>query len=99
MIQLLGIFKAIKNKDMKLFLLNIIFVFIFSIVYYYIHNNIQEGFGKYNKKEVSFFDTLHFSFVTQTTNGYGDMYITSDLLKLVNMFHLLGLLSLNLLMF
>jgi hypothetical protein len=98
MIQLLALFKTIKNRDYKLFWLNIAYVFIFSILYYYSHHNIQEGFGKYSKDEVTFFDTLHFSFVTQTTNGYGDMYITSKFLKFINMIHLFGLLAINILL-
>lgn len=98
MLQLLSLFKAIKNRDMKLFWLNIGYVVIFSLIYYYAHHKIEPGFGKYAKDDVTMFDTLHFSFVTQTTNGYGDMYITSKLLKFINMIHLFGLLGINILL-
>jgi hypothetical protein len=96
MFQLLSLLRALKNNNIKLFVYNIIFVLVFSVIYYFAHHHIEEGFGKYTKDNITFFDTLHFSFVTQTTNGYGDMYITSQFLKLVNMFHLLALLSINL---
>jgi len=95
MLQLISLFKSIKNKDYKLFWLNVCYVFVFSIIYYFAHHKVSPGFGKYSKDDVSFFDTLHFSFVTQTTNGYGDMFITSNFLKLINMVHLFGLLAIN----
>lgn len=98
MLQLLTILRSMKNGSRKLFVYNMLYVGVFSIIYYIAHHYIEPGFGKYNKEDITMFDTLHFSFVTQTTNGYGDMFINSSFLKFVNLIHLFGLLALNLLM-
>lgn len=58
------------------------FILIFSLIYYVM--------GKEHlSDELSFFDALYFSVVTQTTIGYGDITPVSRVGKTVAMFQIL----------
>jgi len=101
MLQLLSILKGIKDKNSVFFINNLIIVLIFTLLYYFGHYYIEQGFEKItkDKEDLTLFDFLHFSFVTQTTNGYGDVLITSPIMKFINMLHLITLLAFNLIIF
>ncbi len=68
-------------------------ILFFAVVYYIIHINFENTFEcknkKQNNKELSFFDFIYFSLVTQTTVGYGDIVPCHIFSKIITMLQLL----------
>lgn len=100
MLQSFYLIKSIKNKNYEIFFNNILLAFIFGILYYIIDNYYERGIIRITtheklSKDITFFDCMHFSFLNQTTNGFGDMLITTRLLKVMNLIHLILLLTIN----
>lgn len=65
-------------------------LFGFSFIYYKIYKSDPKSFSKRDTKDgYPLFDFFHFSLVTQTTVGYGDMIPLSLNAKIANTIHLL----------
>ena len=67
------------NKIQDKVYLIIFLIFVFSIIHYYLS---QRDPNNYNQK-IDYFDALYFSVVSQSSTGYGDIYATSKLTKLI----------------
>lgn len=92
--------KTIKNGKIKFdrvlliktLLIYTLSLFIFTIVYFMIYKYDKKSFYSSSIDKgtsgLTLFDFFHFSLVTQTTVGYGDVYPKSNLSKFVNTIHL-----------
>lgn len=80
------LFPSIKNKHVQFFLRNILFILIFSIIYYFAFKYIDNSYyfaDNIKQKEISFIDFLFFSISTQTTIGFGNIVPRHDLIKII----------------
>lgn len=85
-----------KLNKKSILILYLITGIIFSILYYLINYYDEDSFTSIDKlKKETYFDFLHYSFVTQTTVGYGNVYPNNSNGKLINMLHLLWVIVLT----
>ena len=74
-----------KNKGLNFFIINLLCVFIFSIIYY-----IED---KLLSNQNSFIDYLYFSLITQTTVGYHNELVKENkIIKFTSIFQLFTIL-------
>ncbi len=78
-----------KNKTIRFLVITCIIVLFFSVIYWYLGNNINFTISNVNSHNVNsqdeytltFIDALYFSIGTQTAVGYGDITAKSQLLR------------------
>jgi hypothetical protein len=69
---------------------HMIFILLFSLIYYLIYLYDNNTFSIHKKDEnISFMDFLYFSLVTQTTVGYGGIIPTKNITRMINLVQLL----------
>jgi len=93
--------KSDNDKIMNNILGHTLFIILFGIFYYLTHLYLEkDGFVKANsEKEISLWDCIHFSIVTQTTVGYGGLIPMGPIMKFVNaiqLFTIFGIIVINL---
>lgn len=87
-------FLRLKNIEKKglFFISHLSVILLFALLYYissiYIKGSVNNK-EKDKDGELSFWDCLYFSLVTQTTVGYGDIVMTHKFTKLINFIQLL----------
>ena len=72
------------NKTIRFLVITCIIVLFFSVIYWYLGNNINFNFNNIKLQEeynLTFIDALYFSIGTQTAIGYGDITARSQLLR------------------
>ena len=72
------------NKIIRFLVITCIIVLFFSVIYWYLGNNINFNFNNIKLQEeynLTFIDALYFSIGTQTAIGYGDITARSQLLR------------------
>ena len=81
------------NKTIRFLVITCIIVLFFSVIYWYLGNNINFTFNNVNNVKshnnvksqeeytLTFIDALYFSIGTQTAVGYGDITARSQLLR------------------
>jgi len=92
----------IKLKKHNFFILSHMFIILlFASIYYSIFIYDNNSFNIYkNEEDVNYFDFLHFSLVTQTTVGYGDVMPIKNISRIMNFIQLLtiyGIVSITIL--
>lgn len=84
-----------KNKKINFFFNQILLILIFATLYYINHKFIDSDFPSLEKtgrnKEISFWNCVHFSAITQTTVGDGLINPVSLNSQVINMFQLLSI--------
>lgn len=89
-------FNMAKSKH-RFFLHHILLILFFAVAYYIssqyitdsmVNHSSHKGNHK-NSKQLSLWDCMYFSLVTQTTVGYGDISPTHPITKLINVIQLL----------
>lgn len=85
-----------KNRLSTFIVLNIYTIILFSFVYYfhYLLNNDAYVTTTVSSNEMKYFDFLHFSLVTQSTVGYGDIIVKNNIAKLLNSIQLISIMLL-----
>jgi hypothetical protein len=91
-----------KSKRIDFILGHMAFIFIFGLFYYITYLYLEpDGFIKANDDtNLSLWDCIHFSLVTQTTVGYGGLVPMGKFTKFINALQLLtifGVVVINLL--
>lgn len=71
---------------------NMIFAILFFAVLYFIGGKFATNFLD-EKENISFYDAVYFSIVTQSTVGYGDLVPTNVLTKSITMIQLLSIVA------
>ena len=76
-------------KMIKLFILSVI---IFSVIYYVLSKIDKTSFTINHEfsREISIMEAIYFSFVTQSTIGYGDFSPNTIIAKFVVILHILA---------
>ena len=91
------------KKKINFFIEQIIIVLFFTILYYinetYFENKSLESLSFKDNSEITFFNCLHFSLVTQTTVGYGNFSAVKPVSKVINVCQLFCVLGKTLLFF
>lgn len=84
-----------KNKKINFILNQILLILFFATLYYINDKFIDTDFPSLknsgNEKEISFWNCLNFSAITQTTVGYGLISPVSLNSQVINMFQLLSI--------
>ena len=75
------------RRTITMIQLFIISVIIFAVVYYILGKYDGTSFNK--KRELSIIEAIYFSFVTQSTIGYGDFSPNTHIAKIVVIIHIL----------
>ena len=86
-LSLFNLFKLNKNKFSfyKLYILVLIF---FALIYWLLGTSENFNFDKAsnnNSDSLTFIDALYFSFITQSTTGYGDISPKTKLMRIIVM--------------
>jgi hypothetical protein len=81
-------FSLSKSKH-HFFINHIISILIFAVAYYLSSKYIHESMRNKDNSNMSLWDCIYFSLVTQTTVGYGDIVPTHAVTKLINVLQLL----------
>lgn len=87
----------LKHKKFAFFRNQVLIVLLFAILYYVNEKLFEKQSLKKdtnNSDEITFYDCIHFSLVTQTTIGYGNygsIKPNSQYINLLQMFSVLGL--------
>ena len=68
-------------------------IIVFAILYYVCYYYMEEDTFHHPNKKYSFFDFLYFSLGTQCTIGYGDLYPTHFITKLLTALQLLSMIT------
>ena len=96
------------SKRVNLILgLDVIIVIIFSIIYYYLQFWVKNSFVRSTEENTAdpqgskftFLECLHFSIVTQSTLGYGDMIPTGNIPVVINTIQIISLYAIPFLVF
>lgn len=102
MLTLIGFIRKVFKPDTKfcslitVFTLFITSVIIFSLIYFFIctpsqfNSNIIDKKGLHIKPVRNYLDTLYFSFITQSTTGFGDISPKGHKTKFVVMLQILS---------
>ena len=84
-----------KNKKINFFLNQILLILIFATLYYindkYIDSDFPSLENAGTNKEISFWNCVHFSAITQTTVGYGLISPVSLNSQVINILQLLSI--------
>ena len=84
--------QLIKRKKFKRIMINISScIFVFSLLYFVAGKFAVRFLGE--QQNLNYFDALYFSFVTQSTVGYGDIVPTNILTKSITMLQLLSVIA------
>lgn len=103
-----SIYSYVAKKINLILVIDIIVVILFSALYYYLQFWIKDSFVRSTeeterlpKKEENFtyLECLHFSVVTQTTLGYGDMIPTGNIPVLINTIQIVSLYAIPFMVF
>ena len=95
-----SLYSFISKRINLILVIDIIVVILFSVLYYYLQFRIKDSFVRSteeteklpkNVKNFTFLECLHFSVVTQTTLGYGDMIPTGNIPTLLNTIQIVSL--------
>lgn len=65
-------------------------IFIFSCIIYFIINKEDDWYGL-EEKEITYLNSLYYTFVTFSTIGYGDITAKSNRAKIITMAIIIGL--------
>ena len=87
----MGIQTLIHKNQLSVFIvLNIITIVVFSFIYHvhYLLNN-DAYVNTTSSERITYFDFLHFSLVTQSTVGYGNIIVNNNVAKLLNSLQLI----------
>lgn len=82
----------LQSKHVEFLYRHIIAIFIFATLYYIAHYYLgEQGYQYMNpNKKYSFGDFIYFSLGTQSTIGFGDIYPTHSITKLITAAQLLS---------
>ena len=86
--------KVTKNQRYTFIVRHISFIVMFGLLYYFTDKFLEsDGFMKHGTEEqktnITLWDCIHFSLVTQTTVGYGGLIPSGPIAKIVNAIQLL----------
>ena len=83
----------LNNKQFEFLYRHIMSIIIFAVLYYVSYYYLEkDSFHKPNEK-YTFFDFLYFSLGTQCTIGYGDLYPTHYITKLLTAMQLMSMIT------
>lgn len=68
-----------RNKKFHFILLNILLVFLFTLIYWLLGSS--DNFHSLDNTDLTVVDSIYFALGTQTTLGYGDITAKSQLLR------------------
>ena len=103
-----SIFSFISNSIILIFTIDIIVVILFSVIYYNLQFWIKDSFVRStenpqkltnNVNNFTFLECLHFSLVTQTTLGYGDIVPRGNIPVFINTIQIVSLYAIPFLVF
>lgn len=90
-VYLLNMIKLNKNK-FSFYKLYFLVLIIFSLIYWLLGTSENFNFDKKtnnNSDSLTFINSLYFSFITQSTIGYGDITPKSELMRIIVMCQLI----------
>ena len=83
----------LNSKQMLFLYRQLVSVVIFAVLYYVIYYYVETDTFHDPNKKYTFFDFLYFSLGTQCTIGYGDLYPTHFITKLITAVQLLSVVT------
>lgn len=82
-----------KSRSIQFLLINFYSILFFSFVYFihYLYDKDAYHFtsNTIDNKEITYLDFLHFSLVTQSTVGYGEIIAHKRFSKIINSLHIM----------
>ena len=103
-----SVFSFISNTIILIFTIDIMVVILFSLLYYNLQFWVKDSFVRSSEKSqkltnnvnnFTFLECLHFSVVTQTTLGYGDMVPRGNIPVFINTIQIVSLYAIPFLVF
>lgn len=90
---MLTLIPRLKEKQLMFLVRHIVAVFFFAVLYYLAYKYYDKMYDFDKDKDYTFGDFLYFSVGTQTTIGFGDIYPTHPLTRLLTSLQLLSVIT------